>query len=131
MASGHSRAALVAATALATGAQAAAATDAALVERGHAVFLKWCEGCHRAGPAQSHGKDLVGSVFAGTYALEQRYRGAVPAALEQRTDLTPELVRTMVRRGLNVMPRSRKTEVSDDDLAAIVAYLTRNNPRGG
>jgi (+)-pinoresinol hydroxylase len=122
--------ALVAGALLGLGMSAAHAADAALVERGHAVFLKWCEGCHRAGPAKAPRNDLTGSVFAGTYTLEQRYKGAVPAALEQRTNLTPELIRVMVRQGLNVMPRSRKTEVSDEDLAAIIAYLTRNNPPG-
>jgi (+)-pinoresinol hydroxylase len=127
------RTALAALPALALAlAPAAQAADAAQVERGHAVFLKWCDGCHRAGTAlQSRGNDLVGRVFAGTYTLEQRYHGAVPAALEQRTDLTPELVRTMVRKGLNMMPRSRKTEIPDAELDAVIAYLTRNNRPGG
>jgi len=30
-----------------------------------------------------------------------------------------------VRRGVSIMPFFRKTEVSDADLAAITAYLTR------
>jgi mono/diheme cytochrome c family protein len=109
-------------------AHSAMAADQALVERGHAVFGKWCEGCHRAAPAlQMRGSGLVGQVFAGTYTLEQRYHGSVPAALEQRTDLSPDLIRLTVRRGLNVMPRSRKTEIPDADLDAVVAYLTQHN----
>jgi len=98
------------------------------VQRGHAVFEKWCAGCHNPDPAlERHGGGLVGRVFAGTYTLEQRYHGTKPAALEQRTDLSPAYIRLMVRQGRNVMPRTRKTEVSDADLTAIVAYLTRNN----
>jgi (+)-pinoresinol hydroxylase len=120
-----------AALALMAMAPTAHGADASLVERGHAVFLKWCDGCHRAGPAlQSRGNDLVGQVFAGSYALQQRYHGAVPAALEQRTDLSPGLIRAIVRQGLNVMPRVRKTEISDSDLDAVVAYLTRANRAG-
>jgi hypothetical protein len=62
----------------------------------------------------------------GTQALLTRYRGEVPPELERRTDLTPTLVETVVRKGLGSMPFFRPTEVSRDDLAALVAYLTRN-----
>ena len=61
----------------------------------------------------------------GTQALQARYRGTKPAALEQRTDLTREFVTVVVRRGLGAMPFFRPTELSDDDLDALVAYLTR------
>ncbi|HEX4025609.1 MAG TPA: cytochrome c [Steroidobacteraceae bacterium] len=102
----------------------------AQIQRGHAVFEQWCAGCHNPDPAlQAHGGGLVGQVFAGTYALQQRYHGTEPAALEQRTDLHPAYIRQMVRQGRNLMPRTRKTEVSDADLDAVVAYLTRNNRR--
>jgi len=108
----------------------ALAQEPSEVQRGHEVFEKWCAGCHNPDPAlQQHGGGLVGQVFAGTYTLEQRYHGSKPAALEQRTDLAPAYIQAVVRQGLNVMPRTRKTEVSDSDLAAVVAYLTRNNPR--
>jgi (+)-pinoresinol hydroxylase len=100
------------------------------VQRGQEVFEKWCAGCHNPDPAlQNHGDALVGRVFAGTYSLEQRYHGAEPAALAQRTDLKAAYIRLTVREGRNIMPRTRKTEVSDADLDAIVAYLTRNNKR--
>ena len=51
----------------------------------------------------------------------------MPALLEKRTDLTPQLIKTYVRNGISVMPIFRKTEISDADLDAICAYLTRNN----
>lgn len=102
--------------------------SAADVQRGHEVFEKWCAGCHDPDPAlQNHGDSLVGKVFAGTYSLEQRYHGSEPAALAQRTDLKDAYIRLTVRQGRNIMPRTRKTEISDADLEAIVAYLTRNN----
>jgi mono/diheme cytochrome c family protein len=97
------------------------------IEQGHEVFAKWCAGCHSPEPAlEKNGHSLVGSVFAGTYTLEQRYKGTKPAALEQRTDLNATLIKYTVRHGLNVMPRSRKTEISDTDLDAIVDYLTQH-----
>ncbi|MEO8723974.1 MAG: cytochrome c [Sphingobium sp.] len=98
-----------------------------VMKRGKEVFSKWCSGCHAPNPArQRFGQGLVGQVFAGTYTLEQRYKGAEPAALEQRIDLDPQFIETIVRQGLNVMPRSRKTEISDSDLTAICVYLIRN-----
>jgi hypothetical protein len=42
-------------------------------------------------------------------------------------DLSPSDVRFVVRHGLNMMPLSRKTEISDEDLDNVAAYLTRNN----
>lgn len=107
----------------------ASAQSQGAAERGHQIFDKWCYGCHAPNPAkQRPGGGLVGQVFAGTYTLQQRYQGAKPAALEQRTDLTGDYIRYVVRNGLNVMPRTRKTEIPDSDLDAVVAYLTRNNP---
>ncbi len=47
--------------------------------------------------------------------------------LEQRTDLTPEVIKYFVRNGVTVMTRFRKTELDDADLDAVAAYLTRNN----
>jgi (+)-pinoresinol hydroxylase len=92
--------------------------------RGQAVFHERCEACHGEIPGE-----IFGPVFLppmpGTQALQARYRGTKPAALEQRTDLTREFVTVVVRRGLGAMPFFRPTELSDDDLDALVAYLTR------
>ena len=43
--------------------------------------------------------------------------------------MSPELVRTFVRNGITIMPFFRKTEVSDTDLDALVAYLARNSKK--
>jgi (+)-pinoresinol hydroxylase len=87
-------------------------------DAGKAVFQRWCSGCHE--PAPGHGFDPP----AGTYRLQLKYNGSVPAALEQRNDLSSALIRQLVRSGVNMMPRTRKTEISDKDLDALVVYLT-------
>lgn len=91
------------------------------VAQGRAVYEKWCSACHA--PVKGH------EMLAGTSTLQEIYKGTKPAALEERTDLTPEIVTTYVRRGMNWMPWFRKTEISDADLAAIGRYLTRNSPK--
>jgi (+)-pinoresinol hydroxylase len=92
----------------------AQAKDDAQIERGHKVYQKWCYPCH--GP---------GADKPGTASLAAR--GQKPAVLEERTDLTAPMIKTFVRHGVLYMPTFRKTEISDADLAAISAYLTRNN----
>jgi mono/diheme cytochrome c family protein len=92
----------------------AAAEDAgAPAERGAAVFNNWCSACHSRGPLNA----------PGTTSLQNKYQGALPAALEDRTDLTAEVIELYVRNGIATMPFFRKTEISDADLAALAAYL--------
>ena len=86
--------------------------------RGYVEYQEFCSACHGEGVGRP-----------GTLALQAKYKGAVPALLDKRTDLTPEFVKTTVRNGVTVMPFFRKTEISDADLNAIAAYLTRNNKR--
>jgi mono/diheme cytochrome c family protein len=93
---------------------ALAAPDQDQIEKGHKVYDKWCFPCHGTGL----GKPGTDSLAA---------RGQKPAVLEERTDLTAPVIKTFVRHGVLIMPMFRKTEVSDADLDAIVAYLTRNN----
>jgi (+)-pinoresinol hydroxylase len=103
--------------------------DAALAQtpseaNGKAVFDKWCAPCHGAVAPKNV---MFGSgALAGTSALAVKYKGKLPAVLEERTDLTPALIKSVVRHGLFGMPITRKTEVSDAELEDIVAYLTRN-----
>lgn len=61
----------------------------------------------------------------GTEALVEHYKGSKPAVLEDRTDLTPAMVKAFVRNGVYVMPRFRRTDISDAELDVIGAYLTR------
>jgi len=85
--------------------------------RGYAEYQNSCSVCHGPMPERP-----------GTRALAAKYKGSVPAMLEERRDLSPELIRAVVRNGITVMPHFRKTELSDTQLDAIVAYLTRPRP---
>jgi len=89
---------------------AAFAQDQSPAEHGREVYQKWCTPCHGTGLGK-----------AGTEAAAAH--GIKPAVLEQRTNLTPKMIETTVRSGVSFMPRFRKTEISNADLAAIVSYL--------
>jgi (+)-pinoresinol hydroxylase len=89
--------------------------DEATLQKGEKVFDYWCATCH--GPGN----------LPGTIALQAKYKGAKPALLSERTDLSPPVTKTFVRKGVSIMPFFRKTEVSDADLDALAAYIARNN----
>lgn len=100
----------------------AMATDAA--SQGQAIFARNCAPCHGPGIGNPGA-----SQKPGTAALAAKYGGILPALLEERRDLTPELVAFFVRNGATVMAPYRKTEISDAELAALGTYLSRNNPK--
>jgi (+)-pinoresinol hydroxylase len=98
------------ASALTSGAYA----DEPGVVRGEKVFNQWCLACHGRGADKP-----------GTIGLAAKYNGTLPALLEERTDLTAEMVRYFVRHGFAMMAPFRKTEISDADLNDLCDYLTR------
>ncbi len=87
-----------------------------LVAQGREVYMGRCEYCHGPGPQKG-----------GTMTLQLRYQGAVPGVLAERTNLTPEYIRAVVRTATPGMTPIRITEVSEQDLEAVIAYLTRYN----
>lgn len=87
----------------------------ALIARGEDVYQYWCNTCH--GPEM---------LKPGTRSLSIKYQGALPAALTERTDMTPDFIKYYVRTGIAVMPFFRPTEISNADLDALAAYLSRN-----
>ncbi|WP_256832240.1 cytochrome c [Pseudomonas sp. Pse1] len=89
-----------------------AITADAAENQGKLVYEKWCAPCHSRG-----------EVYPGTTALDARYKGAVPASLEDRSELSPELVKYFVRNGISVMPFFRKTEINDIELDSLARYL--------
>ncbi|MEY4761697.1 MAG: Cytochrome c6 [Pseudomonadota bacterium] len=91
------------------GAQAADAPD------GARVFAKWCAPCH-----------APGITHPGTHALMAKYSGVKGGDITEWTDVPPDYVKTMVRRGISVMPHFRKTEISDRELDALAGYVTRH-----
>ena len=91
-----------------------AAEPAEGAARGKQVYEQWCIICHDAGPG-----------MAGTSALKRRYKGKVPALLTEREDLAAEYISLLVRQGVKSMPFFRKTEIGDEDLAALNLYLAK------
>lgn len=89
----------------------------ALIEEGRNVYLARCEYCHGGGVQKG-----------ASMMLQRRYQGAVPAVLHERTNLPPEYIRLVVRTNTSGMAPIRTTEVSESQLDAVIAYLTRNNP---
>ena len=81
---------------------------------GKAEFERACSICHGSGPDRP-----------GTSSLQIKYNGKLPALLEERTDLTQDAVRFYIRNGVAMMPRFRKTELTDAQVDAIARYLTR------
>jgi mono/diheme cytochrome c family protein len=81
---------------------------------GRLTYEKWCAPCHAPGPDHP-----------GTQALDALYKGSKPGALIERSDLTPPIVKQFVRKGVSVMPFFRKTEISDTELDALAAFLSR------
>ena len=79
--------------------------------RGRGLFNESCSFCH-------------GERGHATTLLAKRL-GPDSAVLEKRTDLSVELIRHVVRHGINSMPWYRRAELSDSDLNSIAAYLTR------
>lgn len=82
---------------------------------GKDLYYSKCGACHLSGGM-------------GTGLLTRRL-GAEKALIEQRTDVTADYVKTVVRNGILNMPRLSRAEVSDPELAAIAAYLS--SKRGG
>ena len=101
---------------LALSAGVATADDASLTpqqQQGKRAYNHICVYCHSPG-------------VWGTNRLSKRM-DKEHAVLENRTDLSPALIQTVVRTGIGSMPPLRKSELSDADLAAVAAYLTRQN----
>jgi len=83
---------------------------------GKRTFETHCAECHAAGFGHP-----------GTQRLGWR-RGERYAVLTQRTDLSADYVRLVVRRGLEEMPPFRPSEISDAELAELGAYLAKTPP---
>ena len=84
---------------------------------GKQTFDHWCAPCHASGPGHP-----------GTQSLEVKYGSKLPAPLEQRSDLTPEVTRYFVRHGVALMPFFRETEISETQLKELAEYLAKTAP---
>jgi mono/diheme cytochrome c family protein len=95
-------------------AEPAGAAKSGAPDVGRLTYEKWCAPCHAPGPDHP-----------GTQALDALYKGSKPGALIERKDLTPAIVKQFVRKGVSVMPFFRKTEISDTELDALAAFLSK------
>jgi (+)-pinoresinol hydroxylase len=95
------------------GTNVATAQGSADLARGQALYEYWCLPCHASG-----------SEFPGTQSLQVRDGGDPPAVLHERTNLTPDVVKLFVREGILSMPPFRKTEITDEELEDLAAYLS-------
>ena len=85
-------------------------------------------------PQQQQGKRLYNHLCVychspgvwGTNRLSKRM-DKEHAVLEDRADLSADAIQTIVRTGIGSMPPLRKSELTDADVSAIAAYLTRQN----
>lgn len=103
---------------------ASAQAQQAEVANGEKIYQTWCAACH----ADGIGNPGL-SMKPGADALRAKYGGQLPAILSERTDLTPEFIAVFVRQGISIMPFFRKTEISDAELAALGAYLSKASSR--
>jgi cytochrome c553 len=108
----------VAAPAADGGTQVRNATGGALQDRSFSspeerLYVEKCGICHR-------------QMGMGTVILARRMDPKL-AILENRTDLTEELVIQIAREGLGNMPRIQRGEVSDPQLRTIARYLAKGN----
>jgi len=104
----------------------ATAQEAGSAERGRAKFEHTCAPCHAEGIG-----DDGRAMLPGTDALRIKYKGALPALIEKRTDLNADAIRTFVRRGTWSMPPFRPTEVTERDIQDIAAYLQQSSRAAG
>lgn len=88
---------------------------------GQQVFEHWCAPCH--GPGIGNPGERY---KPGTMALNFKYQGKLPPLLTERTDLSAEYVRYIVRTGVSIMPFFRKTEITDAQVDALAAYLAKS-----
>ena len=78
---------------------------------GEGGWKLFCEGCHMPGPEAP-----------GTRVLAARL-GWDKAPLKGRQDLDPTYVKYVVRHGLIEMAPLRPTDITDEELDALIAYL--------
>jgi len=86
---------------------------------GAALFSHHCGYCH-----------LTGGMGTNLLTKQRVAAGEPPAMglLANRTDLTADYVQAVARTGKGAMPRQTRVDVTDAELAAIAAYLSKGKP---
>jgi mono/diheme cytochrome c family protein len=94
---------------------AAGGISAANAADGKALYRERCGMCHQ-------------TIGMAVGILSRRPADASKGLLEERADLSAAFVQAAARSGIANMPRIARGEVSDAELAAIAAYLSRGKP---
>lgn len=81
---------------------------------GKAVFEHQCGACH-----------LAGGMGTNLLVKQRLVAGAPPesALLANRTDLTPDYVKMVVRMGKNAMPPQTRVDITDAELESVAQWL--------
>ncbi len=81
---------------------------------GKAVFEHQCGACH-----------LAGGMGTNLLTVQRIKAGETPdkGMLTNRTDLTPDYVKQVVRAGKSAMPPQTKVDITDAELDSVAAYL--------
>lgn len=91
--------------------------------RGAAVYETRCSYCHDRLP-----EDSALEALPGVASLKLKYNGTLSPYIKERPDLANTAALTaFLRNGSGSMPPFRKTEVTDEDIAAIAAYFARTS----
>lgn len=89
--------------------------DPLLLTDGRRIYAHYCTDCHDAGAGHP-----------GTMRLGVRL-GAEKSELKAREDLTQDLVKSIVRNGLGMMPPFRPSEITDAELDPLAVYIVNAN----
>lgn len=99
--------------------QAQDATEATLVERGEEAYVGKCSYCHDRLPEES-----ALDMLPGVASLTLKYNGELSPYIRERPELAnADVLTAFLRNGAGSMQPFRKTEVTDEDIAAIAAYF--------
>ncbi len=93
---------------------AAPSGDRTKASDGKLAFEVHCGYCH-----------LTGGMGTNLLTKQRMLAGEPPekGLLVNRTDLTPDYVKQVVRGGKNAMPAQTRVDITDAELAAVAAYL--------
>jgi mono/diheme cytochrome c family protein len=81
---------------------------------GETLFSNRCGACHLAG---GMGTNLL------TKQMMMAKRPPTDGLLANRSDLTSDYVKAVVRQGKNAMPRQTRVDITDAELERVAAYL--------
>jgi mono/diheme cytochrome c family protein len=95
----------------------------AVAARGAAIYEASCVYCHDRVP---EGSAL--EMLPGPASLALKYGGALSPYIKERPDLANfNVLQVFLRNGAGSMPPFRKTEITDEDIAAVAAYFARTS----